>query len=323
MTGQELIDLMHQAHRRIHVTGSPENGIVAALDLEGRLFTVVEGQVLNRVVPSAIVNRSNGNAYLNPGGDALWPAPEGTCFGYEYGSGKWRVPPAITGAVWEVVEHSGNRTVIRAEIDLVNNRQLGIPCEFERHIEIEKRGNSLIQNVTEIIRYIGVKKLNKSEFSLAPWSLCQFDVSTGSRVIMPPPAGGDIWDLYESSQSQCGLKDDQYVIDTKTDNRFQLGLGESVPWIEYLSGNGFRVKRKAGPLPWGQSYIDIADAPADQIPSERGVKLSIYCDPSGFMEIEACGGCCETLIPGAELSVNITTEYICKGDHRVAPTFFN
>ena len=155
MTGNDLIDLMHQSHRRIHVTGTPENGIIAALDLEGRLFAVVNDRVLNRVVPSAIANRSNKNAYLNPGGDALWPAPEGTCFGYEYGTGKWRVPPAITGAVWEVAEQSETKSVIRAEIDLVNNRQLGIPCEFERHIEIEKNENSLIQNVTEIIRYIG------------------------------------------------------------------------------------------------------------------------------------------------------------------------
>jgi len=309
MTGQELIDLMHQAHRRVHVTGSPENGIVAALDLEGRLFTVVENQVLNRVVPSAIVNRSNRNAYLNPGGDALWPAPEGTCFGYEYGSGKWRVPPSITGAVWEVAEHSGNRTVIRAEIDLVNNRQFGIPCEFERHIEIEKRENSLIQNVTEMIRYIGIKKLDKSEFSLAPWSLCQFDVTIGSKVIMPPPLTEDIWDMYDSSLSQRRLIDDKYVVDTNTDFRFQLGLGENVPWIEYINGNYFRVKRYTGSLPPEQSYIDIADSPPDQIPSDRGVKLSIYCDPSGFMEIEACGGCPGTLLPGAELSVNIITEY--------------
>ena len=106
MTGNQLIDLMLQSHRRVHVTGTPENGIIVALDLEGRLFTVVNNRVLNRVVPSAILNRSNRDVYHNPGGDALWPAPEGNCYGYEYGTGKWRVPPSVTGAVWE-----GNRTV--------------------------------------------------------------------------------------------------------------------------------------------------------------------------------------------------------------------
>jgi hypothetical protein len=169
MTGIELINLMHQSHRRVDITGSTDNGIIAALDLEGRIFTVVDGRVLNRVVQAAIVNRTNKNAYHNPGGDALWPAPEGTCFGYEYGTGKWRVPPSITGAVWEIIQKAENKTVIRAEIDLVNNNQIGIPCEFERHIEFKQIGNSLIQNITEIIRYIGVRTLEKSEFSLAPW----------------------------------------------------------------------------------------------------------------------------------------------------------
>ena len=310
MTGQELIDLMLQSHRRVHVLGTPENGVIAALDLEGRLFTVVNGRVLNRVVESAIANRSNRNAYQNPGGDALWPAPEGSCFGYEYGTGQWRVPPSITGAVWEVVQQSENKSVIRAEIDLVNNRQLGIPCEFERHIEIERTGNSLIQNVTEIIRYIGVRTLEKDEFRLAPWSLCQFDSRVGCKVIMPPSPEGDICDMYDSSLSQRGISGENYEVNPQTDFRFQLGLSENVPWIEFVSGEDFRVKRTSGSLPAGQNYIDIADSDPAKFPSEFGVKLSVYCDPSGFMEIEACGGCADLLIPGTELSVKITTEYV-------------
>jgi len=310
MTGIELIDLMHKAHRRAHVIGTRENGIIAGLDLEGRLFAVVNGKILNRVVPSAIVNRSNKHSYLNPGGDALWPAPEGSRYGYEYGTGKWRVPPAITGAVWEVDNQSDNMTVIKAEIDLLNNRQSGIPCEFERHIEIVQGENSLVQNVTELIRYIGIKTLDKAEFRLAPWSLCQFNSGDGCEVIMPPDAENEIRDMYDSSQSQRRQVNDKYVVKTKTNFRFQLGLSENAPWIEFISGNDFRVKRYSGALPSGQHHIDIADSPPEQMPSEKGVSLSIYCDPSGFMEIEACGGCPDTLIPGTELSVNITTEYV-------------
>jgi hypothetical protein len=310
MTGNDLINLMQKSHRRAHVTGTAENGIIAALDLEGRLFAVVNDKVLNRVIPSAIVNRTNKNGYLNPGGDALWPAPEGSCFGYEYCTGKWRVPPAITGAVWEVIEYSEKKSVIRAEIDLVNNRQLGIPCEFERHIEIEQNENSLIQNVTELIRYIGERTLNKDEFRLAPWSLCQFDSGQGCNVILPPPNATDIWDMYDSSVSKRGISGDKYVVDTKTGFRFQVGLGEEVPWIEYIKNDEFKVKRFTGTLPASQNYIDISDASPDQLPSDKGVKLSIYCDPTGFMEIEACGGCPDILLPGNELSINIITEYI-------------
>jgi hypothetical protein len=309
MTGNDLISLMKKSCRRVHITGTAENGIIAGLDLEGRLFAVVNGRVLNRVVPSAVLNRSNRKSYLNPGGDALWPAPEGTCFGYEYGTAKWRVPPSITGAVWEVMEQSENKSVIKAEIDLVNNRQLGIPCEFERHIEIEQTGKSLIQNVTERIRYIGDRTLNEDEFRLAPWSLCQFDSGEGCTVVMPELSEGNIRDMYEPSLSKRRISDTQYIVDTNTDFRFQLGLGEKVPWLEYVNGNDFRVKRYSGSLQAGQRYIDISDSPPDQLPSGIGIKLSIYCDPSGFMEIEACGGCPEVLYPGTELSVNVVTEY--------------
>jgi hypothetical protein len=116
--------------------------------------------------------------------------------------------------------------------------------------------------------------------------------------------------MYDSSLSQRGVADGKYVVETKTDFRFQLGLGEKIPWIEYKKGTDFRVKRYTGPLPPGQSYIDIADVPPDQFPSDKGVRLSVYCDPSGFMEIEACGGSTDTLVPGTELVVNIITEYV-------------
>ena len=312
MSGQELINLLNQASRRSHIIGSPENGIIAGLDLEGRLFAVLNNKVLNRIVPSSIVNRSNKFAYLNPGGDALWPAPEGTCFGYEYATGNWRVPPEITGAVWEVQKYSDNKAVIKAEIDLVNNRQLGIPCEFERHIEFEHKKNLLVQKITEIIRYVGIKTLCKDDFRLAPWSLCQFDTGKGCKAIMPIPSTDDIRDLYDSSLSKQRKSGDKYIVDTHTDFRFQLGFGENVNWIEYKSYNNFCVKRYTGTLPPGQKYIDIADASPDQFPSEKGVKLSIYCDPTGFMEIEACGGCPDILENGTELYVNIITEYsIC------------
>jgi hypothetical protein len=310
MTGRELTDLFSQSSRRTHLTGIPENGVIAALDLEGRLFTIVNGNVVSRVIPSAIKNRSNKNNYQNPGGDTLWPAPEGTMFGYEYTTGTWRVPSAITGAIWEVVSHSDNHAVIRAEIDLINNLQVGIPCEFERHIEIEAGDNCLIQHVTELIRYIGRKTLYRDEFSLTPWSLCQFDAGKKGKVIMPSPSPEDIWDLYEPSESQrMPGGDGLYIVHTETPKRFQLGLGMNVPWVEYILEDQFRVKRYTGELPEGQSYIDIADLPPDRLPSEKGVKLSVYCDPSGFMEIEACGGCPGRLLPGTELSSRITTEY--------------
>jgi hypothetical protein len=309
MTGEELLDLLSSAYRRSHLIGSQDNGIIAALDMEGRLFTIVNGTVLSRVVPLAIMNRTNKREYLNPGGDALWPAPEGTCFGYEYATGDWRVPPSITGAVWNVVSCSENKAVIRAEIDLVNNLQTGIPCEFERHIELECRKNTVKADVLEVIRYIGRKNLKKGEFLLAPWSLCQFDSVESGKVTLPEPVKNELWDMYDPSDSKRRINNGNCTIETFTEKRFQLGIGANIPWIEYSCPGKFIIKRYADNLPENQFYIDIADAPPEQLPSARGVKYSIYCDPSGFMEVEACGGCTSDLIPGTEMSVRIITEY--------------
>jgi hypothetical protein len=310
MTGQDLLDLFDRAYRRTHVVGTKENGVIVALDLEGRLFTVVNDRVISKVNPSAILARSNRFQFQNAGGDALWAAPEGTCFGYEYSSGSWRVPPSITGAVWEVVSQSVDECTVRAEIDLINNAQLGIPCEFERHIRIEKKANSLYQEVRELIRYTGKRTLEKTEFSLAPWSLCQFDTSETGIVCMPvPPTKEDIWDMYAPSDEQRGIKDDVYVVRTKTPERFQLALSSGIAWVRYVNEPHYSVKRYIRSLPHGQHHIDIADAPPDEAPSGKGVSLSVYCDPSGFLELEACGGCVEKLIPDTELFVNVITEF--------------
>jgi hypothetical protein len=126
---------------------------------------------------------------------------------------------------------------------------------------------------------------------------------------MPYTSKEDIRDMYDSSLSKRWKSGDQYIVNTQTDFRFQLGLSKNVPWIEFISDNDIRVKRYTGILPRGQKYIDISDIPPDQLPTDFGDKLSIYCDPSGFMEMEACGGCPDILLPGAELSVDIITEY--------------
>jgi hypothetical protein len=310
MTGKELIHLFKKATRRTHVIGTVENGIIVALDMEGRLFTVVNGQVISKVNPAAIRARSNKKQFQNPGGDALWPAPEGTRLGYEYATGSWRVPPSITGAVWEVDFDKNDTCVIRAEIDLINNAQVGIPCEFFRYIRIDQQENMLHQNVIEIIEYMGSNTLNKTEFSLAPWSLCQLDSSETGVVYMPlPPDSEDIWDMYGPSEGQRSVEGDLLKIRTKTQERFQLALSKNIGWIEYINEGKYRVKRYIQNLPPNQRHIDIADAPPNVLPSGKGVSLSVYCDPSGFVEIEACGGCTKKLMPGEILSVNVITEF--------------
>jgi hypothetical protein len=116
-------------------------------------------------------------------------------------------------------------------------------------------------------------------------------------------------DLYEPSNIQRQVKDG--LCHSKTDGaqRYQIALAKAVDYIEYrYPSRHLAVHRTAAPLAHGK-YIDIADAPPQTVPSSEGVRFSVYSDKSGFMEIEAVGGCGETLRPNERLTVEIRTQF--------------
>ncbi len=307
MTGHELIDLFEQAGKRYHLAGTLENGVITGLDLEGRLFTIIKGEVISRVNPDAILGITDRAGYLNPGGDGLWPAPEGTCFGYEYAAGDWRVPPGLTSAKYKVLEVDENHVLIEAEVDLINASGLGVATIFRRDVTI---CGSMAVKVIESIEYIGTKKLSNKECMLAPWSLAQFDCCPGCEVIFPEIDASEVWDLYDPSDECRFVKDGFWHTETDGKARYQIGLGAKVPWIELqLPSKNLKIRRTAAPLIAGQTYIDIIDAPSTELPGDKGVRYSVYTDTKGFMEIEAVGGCPQIFEPGTVMSVDILTEY--------------
>lgn len=309
MTGNELIALFAKAGKRCHLAGDPDNGIIVGLDLEGRLYAVMDGQVMNRVNPAAITGISSRSGYLNPGGDGLWPAPEGTTKGYQYASGSWRVPPGLTGARFLIVEQNSKHVKIEAEIDLINAAGTGIPAIFSRDIFVASENKSLTVKVIESIRYIGAKSLLKNECLLAPWSLCQFDCGSGCEVILPAE-NAEIWDLYDPSDDCRYEKNGMIHLKTDSTRRWQVGIGKNVPWIElHKPADSVIVRRSASPLVPEQKYIDISDALPAVAPMDKETRYSVYSDTNGFMEIEAVGGCPDIIDPGSELSIVITTEY--------------
>ncbi|OGV51305.1 MAG: hypothetical protein A2017_20020 [Lentisphaerae bacterium GWF2_44_16] len=309
MKVDEFIRLLDKAKRRWHLIGENENGLIAVLDLEGRLFTFIKGEMLSRVNEEAVSEQSTRDKYQNPGGDVLWPAPEGTCFGYEYSTGKWRVPPGITGARYLVKESGENRAVIEAEIDLINSRGLGLPCIFRRDIRLKHEARAMTVNVVETIIYIGNKTLSADDCMMAPWSLCQFDSGEGAEVVFPH-VEGSVRDLYEPSDSQRFLRDG--FCHTKTDGaqRYQIAIDERVDWIEYrYPERNLRVHRTALKCVPGLKYIDIADAAPESCPSEKGVRFSVYSDMNKFMEIEAVGASPALISNGISMSVEVYTKF--------------
>ena len=312
MTPAEVISLFKDAGRRTVFIGTEKAGCIVALDQEGRLFYVHNGEVISRVNDAAIKGITNRSGYLNPGGDGLWPAPEGTCFGYEYATGSWRVPPSLTNARFMVLEQSANSVTIEAEIDLANASMKAIPTIFRRTITVAEENGKTVVYQKEAIEYIGAATLNADEALIAPWSLCQFDTPKGTYAQFA--AGLPIRNFYGES-AEFRVEENGIAKMYNTDKqRWQVALNKDYEWIELiLPAKNLKLRRTAEALPAGQNYIDIADAPVDQKPDGDPVRFSIYSDPSGFMEIEAAGGCAFPLTPGTVLEVAIRTE-ICAAE---------
>ncbi len=311
MKATQFLKALAKAGRRAHLVGDVAAGVIVALDVEGRWFAVLDGEVLNRVNPDAICGQSTRQRYLNPGGDGLWPAPEGTTLGYQYATGAWRVTPGLCAARYLVTEATATRVSIAAEVDLVNNRGLGVPTIFQRQIAVAPGRRSITVRVVESITYLGRAPLRRADCLLAPWTLCQFDCGPGCEVVFPCAQKASVWDLYDDpSDGQRAWSGPLCRTRTDGSQRYQIAIDAKTPWIEFRDPRrGLVVRRKAGPLPADQSYIDIRDASPDVSPGKKGVRYSVYCDTANFMEVEAVGGCPAIIRPTTEIGVTVSTRF--------------
>lgn len=309
MLAQHLLELFATHRKRAHLIGSLDAGVIAGLDLEGRLYVVSEGVVLNRVNPAAIAGISGPAGYLNPGGDGLWPAPEGTRLGYNYTTGSWRVSPALTGARYRVEASTEHSAVLAVDLDFINAQGLGIPVHAKRAVAVAPTADGLEVTCTESFTYSGRRTLSRQDCLLSAWTLSQFDCGPGCETVFPDAGPDCVWDLYDPSDPHRRCEDGLWHVRTAGDARFQLGLSAQVPWIEFRRPDGLRVRRSAT-VPTSQTFIDIADRTPQSDPESRGCRYSIYNDGSnGFMEIEAASGMPEVLLPGTLLTMTVTTRF--------------
>lgn len=310
MKSRELMELFKRNRHVCHLIGTEKNGVIIGLSLEGRFFAFLDGEVVSRVNPRAFFEQSSMEEYINPGGDGLWPAPEGSCLGYEYSTGIWRVPPGITGALYRVVSSGKNHVHISAEIDLVNNLGIGVPAVFSRQAAVKMQKDALAVTSMESVKYIGRMELKKHRAVIAPWSLCQFDCKEGCEVVLPAKSKEDIWDLYRPSDEFRHIKNGLCRIKTEGRHKFQVGIGDCAKWIEYSDPHKkIKVRRQAKPIEEGFKYCDIADRPPGEKPGKKGVKYSVYNDAAGFMEIEAAGGVPKTLKQNCVSKVLVETVF--------------
>jgi hypothetical protein len=312
MTAKQILRAFARAGKRVHLVGDLEAGVIIALDLEGRLYTVLGGEVLNRVNLEAIAGESTRKLYLNPGGDGLWPAPEGTSLGYQYSTGAWRVTPGLRAARYLVTQATKHHAEVVAEVDLINAQGCGIPTLFKRQISVSADRRSIDVRTVEGITYLGCAPLRRTECLLAPWTLCQFNSGPECEVVFPCTRKAAVWDLYDDpSDAQREWRGRLCRTATNGSQRYQIAIGSEVPWIEFRDlRRGLVVRRRAGRLPPGQSYIDIRDAAPAVAPARKGVRYSVYSDTANFMEIEAAGGCPAVIRPNAEMSLEVKTRFV-------------
>ena len=215
------------------------------------------------------------------------------------------MPAAIISAQYDVVSQSADSLEIAAEIDLVNNQQLGIPCRFIRKVQVKELDNAAVIEQYDAIEYMGCCELAAGTFSIAPWSLSQFTVDKKTIARFGDP-GTPVRDLYQPSKEL--LSSDGKIVTMKHDdkNRIQLALPEKSSFVELLvPDKNLQITRTSAPLAENLHPVDIADFPPDADPGDP-VRYSIYNDPSGFMELETVGGCTDDLVPGTVLGVNMT-----------------
>jgi hypothetical protein len=311
MKATHLLKAFARADKQVQLVGDLDAGVLIALDMEGRLFAVLDGEVLNRVNLDAIAGESTQKMYLNPGGDGLWPAPEGTSRGYQYSTGAWRVSPGLRAARYLVTQTAKRSAEVVAEVDLINAQGRGIPALFKRQVTLTPGRRCVTLRTVESITYLGRSPLRRADCLLAPWTLCQFDSGPDCEVVFPCTRKAAVWDLYDDpSDAQREWGGNLCRTSTNSAQRYQIAIGAEVPWIEFRDPRrGLFVRRSASRLPAGQSYIDIRDAAPGVAPTRKGVRYSVYSDPANFMEIEAVGGCPAIIRPNVELSIEVSTRF--------------
>ena len=244
MTAEELLDLFRRSGKRFTVVGSEAYGAVVGLDLEARIFALRNGEVVNRVNPEAVVGRSDRQGYFNPGGDGLWPAPEGTSLGYEYATGSWEVPSGLIDARFFVEDSSADSLTVGGEVALINNSGVGLPTRFRRKISVGHENGVMTLAVVESIVYRGTRPLSRREASLAPWSLCQFDVEAGDEARFLLPAGCAMRDFYDPSDDVVRRGADGVVTAPAAPRRYQVAVGEEVEELTlHLASRGLKIRR--------------------------------------------------------------------------------
>ena len=288
------------------VLGQTDCGVVVLPSGEGRIFTVLDGEVVSRVVEPALHAPAPGED-ISAGGDVLWIAPEGTCYGYFYPEGKWRIPPALCGARYHVEEVGRERLRMRTgPLAFKNAEGRRVEVTLGREIRLVPVEDGVAYETTETVEIRGRETFSRDQVRLAPWTLSQYDATDASIVTYSAPAHAAWIDVYNPVGDALTVDSGRATLNVDGRRRFQVILAPPADQVA-LHRDALVVSRTSLDAGVGHA-IDIRDldprsAQEDPFPA----RMSVFNSDEGFLELEAVGTCPEELAPGTVLSMRVRT----------------
>jgi len=288
------------------VLGEEDCGVVVLTSGEGRIFTVLEGKVVSRVVEGALHAPSPGKD-ISAGGDVLWIGPEGTRHGYFYSGGDWRIPAGLCGTRYRV--EGVSRDMLRmktAELDFKNCQGRRVELTLAREIRMVPGEEGVGYETTEIVELRGQDVFARDPVRLAPWTLSQYDATDASVVTYRVPPDDRWCDVYNPVADALTVDSGRATLKVNGRRRFQVILAPPADEIALLR-EGLVVTRTFLDASDGDA-IDIRDLdPGGAQDNPFPARMSVFNSDEGFLELEAAGTCPETLAPGTTLTMRIRT----------------
>jgi hypothetical protein len=268
--------------------------------MAGRIFCQWRGELVHRL-DGASLQAPSTTAYNNYGGNALWPAPEGGRFAFNYGVGNdaWVVQEGIASAVPSIQRQGDDSALIRKSIHLANRKGLTLHLDYIRELRVHEpelpAGRYAIEGMAyaTVDTFAPLGDYDADEVLLAPWSLEQYPgaegiIAFGKLANRSPELN---LDFYSDPSARIVRNEGQFTFALGGEERHQIGI--PVATGPTLLGaldphRGFLFLRTCAAQEG--RYFNIADNDQKDGPFSAADLYSIFNGGElGFFELETIG----------------------------------
>lgn len=290
------------------VLGDGGNCIVVVPDMEGRIFTAVDGEIISRVVEEEVRRRPLPGEPVGGGGDVLWVAPEGTRYGYFYAAGDWHIPAALCALRYDVKNRSDRGVTLSKPISVTTNTGQRLEMTIEREIRlVSAESASVIYESDERLIVRGAQTCTWEDVRLVPWTLAQYPTTPQSTVTFDL-AGGARWkEVYQPVGDALIQEGNRVTLRTDGHYKYQIIMTPDVNSIT-MHKPPYTITRSFVSASEGQP-ADITDIePGESYAADFPSRTSVYNSDTDFLELEVCGNSPAAVGPGTYITLLVRTE---------------